>query len=118
MQVVIIGAGLAGLTLARQLCRQGVSVVLIEREAAVGGLARSFRYENGAIFDIGPHRFHTLDPEVLSFITEVLEDDCIRILRNSQLYLYGKYLPWPIELKSVLALPPALLLGAARDIVW
>ena len=47
MQVAIIGAGIAGLTLAKQLSRAGIKTVLVERERAVGGLARSFRYDNG-----------------------------------------------------------------------
>ena len=53
MDVVIVGAGLAGLTLARRLCREGVRAVLVEREDAVGGLARSFSLVMMALMFIG-----------------------------------------------------------------
>ncbi|HNY87529.1 MAG TPA: FAD-dependent oxidoreductase [Candidatus Hydrogenedentes bacterium] len=117
MDVVIVGAGLAGLTLARRLCREGVRAVLVEREDAVGGLARSFSYANGATFDIGPHRFHTEDPAVLAFVNEVLGDNSLRIRRNSELFLFDQYLPWPLNWKSVLALPPQFLAAAACDLL-
>jgi len=116
MQVAIIGAGIAGLTLAKRLSEYGIKTVLIERENAVGGLARSFKYDNGATFDIGPHRFHTDDPEVNQFIMETLDEDHIIIDRNSQLFLFDKYLPWPLTLKGVMSLPLHLFVRAGIDL--
>ena len=116
-QVVIVGAGVAGLTLADRLSAAGVRVILIECEDHVGGLARSFHYGNGATFDIGPHRFHTDDPRVQRYIEETLGDNVISIDRNSQLFLFGKYLPWPMTLRNVLALPPHMLARAGLDML-
>lgn len=118
MQVVIVGAGVAGLTVAYRLLDSGIKAVIIEREESVGGLARSFTYSNGSIFDIGPHRFHTDNPDVQNFITEILANDHIFIDRNSQIYMYGKYLPWPITLKNVLSLPPKFLMMSAIDLLF
>ncbi|OVE73516.1 hypothetical protein BVX94_03680 [bacterium B17] len=115
--VVIVGAGISGLVLGSELAAQGIPVTLIERESRIGGLARSFKYSNGAIFDIGPHRFHTDDPKVQSYIEDVLADNVISIGRDSQLYLFGKYLPWPITLKNVLALPPSMLIKSGFDLI-
>ena len=61
--VVIVGAGVSGLSLAQFLAEAGVEVVVVERLQEPGGLARSFRYE-GFVFDVGPHRFHTSNPHV------------------------------------------------------
>ena len=44
LPVVIVGAGVAGLTLGLKLAEAGVPVVILEREKTVGGLARSFSY--------------------------------------------------------------------------
>ncbi len=52
--VVIVGAGAAGLTCAVRLAEAGLPVVVVEREAAVGGLLRSFELD-GLVFDLGPH---------------------------------------------------------------
>ncbi len=115
--IVIIGAGIAGLTLASKLAKQGIKTVIIECEKHIGGLAYSYKYDNGAIFDIGPHRFHTDDSQVQQFIEETLADNVITIDRNSQLFLFGKYLPWPITLKNVLSLPPTMLVKSAIDLL-
>ena len=55
-KIIIIGAGITGLVTAYELLKQGHKVVIAEKEADVGGLARSFKYNN-MVFDIGPHRF-------------------------------------------------------------
>ncbi len=117
-QVVIIGAGVAGLTLADRLSEAGVRPVLVECEDRIGGLARSFRYPDGSVFDIGPHRFHTDDPAVRAYIEATLGDNLITIDRDSQLYLFGKYLPWPMTLKNILALPPRLVLRSGFDLLF
>lgn len=51
--VIIVGAGLAGLTCARELHRAGVPVRVIEAEDTVGGRVRSLRDEAGFITDRG-----------------------------------------------------------------
>src|SRR4030095_9294002 len=42
--VTIVGAGVAGLTIGYQLARQGYRVTVVETNATVGGLARTFPY--------------------------------------------------------------------------
>lgn len=118
MQVAIIGAGVAGLTLASRLTNHGVKVVIIEREDRVGGLAKSFIYQDGSTFDVGPHRFHTDDIKVQKFIEQTLGQELLTIDRDSQLFILGKYLPWPITLKNIFSLPPGLLINATRDMLF
>ncbi len=55
--VVVIGAGLAGMTAANTLARAGRSVLLVERHYKLGGLATWFRRRGGHIFDISLHGF-------------------------------------------------------------
>lgn len=57
-KVYILGAGPAGLAAAYILTKQGYSVVVVERDSKVGGLAKSIKYQN-FIVDLGPHRFFT-----------------------------------------------------------
>ncbi len=116
MQVVIVGAGVAGLTLADKLLDNNITPVIIEREDVVGGLARSFVYSENTTFDIGPHRFHTDDPDVQDFIRDVLREDQISISRDSQLYLFGKYMPWPLTMKNIFSLPPLMVIKSALDL--
>ena len=53
--VVIIGAGLAGLTSAVYLRRQGIPVQVFEASPHLAGLARSFESGDGFTYDFGAH---------------------------------------------------------------
>jgi squalene-associated FAD-dependent desaturase len=56
IDAVIVGGGIAGLACAVELCRSGLSVTLLERDAEPGGRARSWVDEiTGDTIDIGPH---------------------------------------------------------------
>ncbi len=111
---IIVGAGVAGLTLAYLLCREGYDVLVVEKESAVGGLARSFTYD-GFVFDIGPHRFHTDDQEVIEFIEEILGDDSRSIVRKSGVWMFDRYFDWPLTFRSVFGMPLRVLLSAGTD---
>lgn len=52
--VVIIGAGLAGLTCGGLLAREGLKVLVADQRPAPGGVCHSFR-RGDFIFDVGPH---------------------------------------------------------------
>ena len=54
--IYVLGGGPAGLAAAYELTKQGQSVVVVERDSRVGGLAKSINYQ-GFILDYGPHRF-------------------------------------------------------------
>ena len=114
--VVVVGAGISGLTLAHLLVKAGKEVVVIEKEDVVGGLARSFHYDDFT-FDIGPHRFHTDDDEVMEFIKSILEEDYLIIPRMSGVYMFGKYFDWPLGTSSLFKLPPHIMFKAFIDLI-
>lgn len=56
--VIVVGSGLAGLTLANKLGKDGKSVLLLEAHNKLGGFATWFRRSNGDhIFDVSLHGF-------------------------------------------------------------
>jgi protoporphyrinogen/coproporphyrinogen III oxidase len=53
--VAVVGAGLAGLLVARELRRRGVSVTVYEAGRQIAGMARSFTDQEGFTYDFGAH---------------------------------------------------------------
>ena len=58
--VIILGAGLAGLSSGYSLARAGKPVTVFESDSSVGGLSRTishgdFRFDLGGLVDIKPH---------------------------------------------------------------
>ncbi len=60
-RVCVVGGGFGGLTTAAYLAHSGHDVTLVEKNAELGGRARSWR-TNGFVFDLGPSWY--LMPEV------------------------------------------------------
>lgn len=96
-EFVVLGAGVAGLTIAREIARAGRSVVVVERGATVGGLARTFRRE-GYSFDLGGHRFHSNNPDVVGWLKTLMGDDLLRVDRRSRIHLRGRFIDYPLRL--------------------
>lgn len=65
--VVVVGAGIAGLVCAIELVRAGKSVVVLESENEVGGRARS-TLRDGCILDHGFQVFFTAYPTLTSYL--------------------------------------------------
>ena len=95
---VIVGGGPSGLTLAYKLLEARKSVILIERDERIGGLAKSFSYD-GNIFDLGPKRFHTDDNKVTEFISSIM--NLIEIDRSTLVCFFKRYLDWPLRRRDL-----------------
>ena len=72
--IVIIGAGLTGLTLAYYLKKQGKDVLLIEKSDKAGGVINT-ENEDGFVFETGPNTGVVGNPEVAELFEE-LEGFC------------------------------------------
>src|SRR5215831_12253085 len=106
-RVVILGAGPAGLTAAYELAQNGVRSIVLEKDAVVGGLARTVEY-NGYRFDIGGHRFFTKLPYIEKIWKDVLGADLLVRSRLSRIYYRSKFFHYPLEpLNALMGLGPA-----------
>jgi len=95
--VVVIGAGPAGLTAAYELTELGLHPTVFEADDVVGGLARTV-LRDGWRFDIGGHRFFTKVRAVQELWEEILggEDFLLRP-RMSRIYYRGNMFDYPLR---------------------
>ncbi len=95
--IVVIGAGPAGLTAAYELAKAGRTCDIVEATDVVGGISQTATRE-GWRFDIGGHRFFTKVKPVEALWHEILEDDeFLTRPRMSRIYYQGKYYDYPIR---------------------
>jgi protoporphyrinogen oxidase len=73
---LIVGAGFSGLTLGLKLAEAGKSVVILESENAVGGLASDFYLSNGSRLERFYHHWFRHDTDITKLVSDLglLED--------------------------------------------
>jgi len=106
--VVILGAGLTGLTTAHHLKKKGVDLCLLEKGSRAGGVIHSVT-ENGFTWEEGPNSGVISNVEVLRLF-EDLKNDCELEIANENVkrrYILkgGNWQPLPSGLKSAVTTP-------------
>ncbi|CAB5221470.1 Glf UDP-galactopyranose mutase [uncultured Caudovirales phage] len=92
---LVVGAGLSGLTIARELADAGHKVVVVDSRNHIGGNAYDYINEKGIrVHKYGPHLFHTNNKEVLKYLSRFTE--WIPYEHRVQAQLEdGTYVPFP-----------------------
>lgn len=99
---LVIGAGPAGLTVAKELSSRGVKCIVVESDNVVGGISRTVE-RNGWRFDIGGHRFFTKVKRVEDFWNQILMDgDFMSRPRLSRIYYKGAFYDYPLKALNAL----------------
>jgi isorenieratene synthase len=95
--VVVVGAGLAGLACAYELCQRGFRVTLLERSPQLGGKIASWSIQVGNETFMMEHGFHGFFPQYynLNHLVEELEikDNFVSLESYSVVFRDGKYAP-------------------------
>jgi protoporphyrinogen oxidase len=110
----IVGSGPSGLTSSYNLLKANKTVLMLERDARSGGLAKSYNY-SGHIFDTGPKRFHTEDKIVQEFLKEIMSMETIG--RSTKVFFLDKYFDWPLNLKSIIKMPIHVAIKSMYDLI-
>lgn len=102
-RILIVGAGITGLTAAAQLAAAGRKCLLIESAEKVGGLCRTYELDD-IRFDFGPHLFF-YNPHSATdrFMLEVLKDEKVVFNRfRWAIHAKGRYWLMPVNIPDIL----------------
>lgn len=109
--IAIVGAGIAGLTAADALNARGLPTIIFEAGKSVGGMASTFKDENGFSYDVGAH-----------FVSNRLADalgagDICRTVRRygEAVMLRGRSYAYPFGLMLSPRFAPAAIAERFRD---
>jgi len=106
-KAIIIGAGPAGLVTAHELAKQGWDIHLYESLDRVGGMCRSFEW-NQYIVDIGPHVFHTSDKELQEYWNKEFGDLLVEGAywsQNVKGKRFDEFYDYPLSWESISTYP-------------
>ena len=108
--VLVLGAGPCGLSVALEARRTALAATLVEREAQVGGLARTFS-RDGFQMDLSIHRVQDRD------LGQALQDLRRVAPKSIHLHLQGRRLTYPPGPRTLLELPMTQLARAAASLL-
>jgi len=102
---VVLGGGVSALGFAKRMSEHGHSVLVLEKEATIGGLSRTLNHK-GFYLDFCAHRFHTNNRDLLKEVLGLPGLRMYRHVKKSRIYMFGKYLKYPFELQNLLRAMP------------
>ncbi|TAN61073.1 FAD-dependent oxidoreductase [bacterium] len=95
-RILILGAGLAGLSAAWHLQKKGIEAIVFEKEKEPGGLCRS-KNINGFTFDYSGHLLHFKHKWAFNFVRNLLGDNLTQRKRSSWVYSHNRYIRYPFQ---------------------
>ena len=102
---IILGGGVSGLGFAKRVTDAGKSVLVLEKEAVVGGLSRTLLHD-GFYLDFCAHRFHTKNKALLEEIKALPGLTLHTHIKRSRIFMFGKWLKYPFEIEALLRAMP------------
>lgn len=100
MDTLVVGCGLSGCVIARELAESGKDVVIWERRNHIGGNMYDYVDEHGIlVHKYGPHAFHTSNIEVLNYIRRHADWQDFHLICGAQ--IDGICTPTPFNFKTI-----------------
>ncbi|MCU0666346.1 MAG: FAD-dependent oxidoreductase [Candidatus Omnitrophica bacterium] len=95
-KIIILGAGIAGLSAAWHLKQKGAHFLSFEKEPQVGGLCRS-KHVDGFTFDYDGHLMHFRTDYAFNLVQQLLGSNLAMHKRNSFIYAFAGYTRYPFQ---------------------
>ncbi len=106
MKALVVGCGLSGSVIARQMAESGLKVVIWERRDHIGGNMYDYTNEHGfVVHKYGPHTFHTYKKELYDYICRFGKWREYRLTCGA--VWEGRYTPTPFNFTTIDTFYPA-----------
>lgn len=99
-KVLILGAGISGLTLGYELTKKKFDVHIIEKSNEVGGLIKT-QLMDGVRVDSGPHLFHAAHREIVDYWRSIVGDRLKERSFYAGNYISGEYYDYPVNRENL-----------------
>ena len=100
MEILIVGAGLSGAVVARQLAEHGHKITIWDRRSHIGGNMYDYTDEHGILVHAyGPHTFHTNKKELFDYICRFAEWEPYYLKCGAE--IDEKVTPTPFNFKTI-----------------
>ena len=106
-RIIILGAGLAGLSAAWHLQKKGIDCLIFEKEAEAGGLCRSKNID-GFTFDYCGHLLHFKERYSFNLIKELLDDNLAEHKKSAWIYSHDRFTRYPFQ-ANLYGLPTSII---------
>ncbi len=113
--LILLGAGLTGLSCALKLSEKKASYIVIEKNSRPGGLCRT-EEKDGFLFDFSGHLLHLRWEHTSNFVKELLNKNIKKIKRDAKIYLKGRYIDYPFQI-NLYNLPNKIKNRCVRDFI-
>ncbi len=100
-EIIIIGAGPAGLAAGLKLAENGRKCLIVEMADSVGGISKTIE-KDGFRFDLGGHRFFTNNSTVNNLWKKTLGDKFIKRRRKSRIFYNNSFFNYPISISDTI----------------
>ncbi len=116
--VVVLGGGASGLSLAHRLGELGIPALVLEARSRPGGLAGSFQLD-GFTLDYGPHNIHCSCEADVEVFRKLLGANLLDHSPRAKILFRGKLVDYPLKgLKALAVLDPWTGLKCAGGFLW
>jgi protoporphyrinogen oxidase len=114
--IIVLGTGMAGFGAAYRLHSEGIAPVMYDKNGYHGGHTASFRFDNGFLFDIGPHISFTKDPRIQDLFADSVDHQYEALQINLNNYWRGYWPQHPVQL-HLHGLPEDVIIKVINDFV-
>ena len=115
-KVTILGSGMAGFGAANLLNKEGVDSIIYDKNQHYGGHTASYRFDEGYVFDEGPHVSFTKNEKVQKFLADSINQEYETINTVVNNYWKGIWIKHPVQC-NLHDLPKELIVDCIKDFV-